>query len=486
MDDDKKKKKRNKKKKNKLIEATDVALSGGETASVNESSVTGGRNAMNGNVQDTEMDMDGHHQLSGTEGRISEQLKNETDSYRQEATLDEAIKQLQEKNDSYMKKQVDLEERIKQLEMENDVHLKNEQAILDETTKRLQEKNDLYMKKEVALEERIKQLEMENDVHLKKEAILEETITGLRNENASCMQKEAILEDTIIKLQNQNSLHIQKEAGLEENISQLLEEIATLQLKELASKETNARLNDDITTLQMQVVELEESKNDLSKENQQLIENVKRLQMELQSLDKSISSAHSAYEPRKAASKEELNSQIEAACVLVEKLITENAELVEKVNELCIKINKQSMSAMLSSSTEGPDPQLGMAESERAADHMSIPNGNMYVPGQELESVEDAFVQHEKIDDSKNVEVADMSSNPSEGESGEIVHIMSDANEVQVLESEAVEREKQAAVALSDAPLIGAPFRLVSFVAKYVSGADLAAKNSLDKSVNLS
>ncbi|XP_021895487.1 protein hook homolog isoform X5 [Carica papaya] len=465
MDDDKKKKKRNKKKKNKLIEATDVALSGGETASVNESSVTGGRNAMNGNVQDTEMDMDGHHQLSGTEGRISEQLKNETDSYRQEqATLDEAIKQLQEKNDSYMKKQVDLEERIKQLEMENDVHLKNE----------------------VALEERIKQLEMENDVHLKKEAILEETITGLRNENASCMQKEAILEDTIIKLQNQNSLHIQKEAGLEENISQLLEEIATLQLKELASKETNARLNDDITTLQMQVVELEESKNDLSKENQQLIENVKRLQMELQSLDKSISSAHSAYEPRKAASKEELNSQIEAACVLVEKLITENAELVEKVNELCIKINKQSMSAMLSSSTEGPDPQLGMAESERAADHMSIPNGNMYVPGQELESVEDAFVQHEKIDDSKNVEVADMSSNPSEGESGEIVHIMSDANEVQVLESEAVEREKQAAVALSDAPLIGAPFRLVSFVAKYVSGADLAAKNSLDKSVNLS
>ena len=31
------------------------------------------------------------------------------------------------------------------------------------------------------------------------------------------------------------------------------------------------------------------------------------------------------------ASEEELNSQIEAACTLVEKLITENAELVEKV-----------------------------------------------------------------------------------------------------------------------------------------------------------
>lgn len=32
-----------------------------------------------------------------------------------------------------------------------------------------------------------------------------------------------------------------------------------------------------------------------------------------------------------AAEREELNSQIEAACALVEKLITENADLVEKV-----------------------------------------------------------------------------------------------------------------------------------------------------------
>lgn len=34
------------------------------------------------------------------------------------------------------------------------------------------------------------------------------------------------------------------------------------------------------------------------------------------------------------------------------------------------------------------------------------------------------------------------------------------------------------AVPLSDAPLIGAPFRLISFMAKYVSGADLVKQNS--------
>ncbi|RWW62214.1 hypothetical protein BHE74_00030674 [Ensete ventricosum] len=34
------------------------------------------------------------------------------------------------------------------------------------------------------------------------------------------------------------------------------------------------------------------------------------------------------------------------------------------------------------------------------------------------------------------------------------------------------------AIPLSDAPLIGAPFRLISFMAKYVSGADLVKQNS--------
>ncbi|KAG1338927.1 putative ninein [Cocos nucifera] len=49
-------------------------------------------------------------------------------------------------------------------------------------------------------------------------------------------------------------------------------------------------------------------------------------------------------------------------------------------------------------------------------------------------------------------------------------------DEIQIHEEDLQGRkniEKPPEVPLSDAPLIGAPFRLISFVAKYVSGADL-------------
>ncbi|PKA65589.1 hypothetical protein AXF42_Ash020519 [Apostasia shenzhenica] len=44
---------------------------------------------------------------------------------------------------------------------------------------------------------------------------------------------------------------------------------------------------------------------------------------------------------------------------------------------------------------------------------------------------------------------------------------------IQELQQSSVKIEPETAVPLSDAPLIGAPFRLLSFVARFVSGADL-------------
>lgn len=61
--------------------------------------------------------------------------------------------------------------------------------------------------------------------------------------------------------------------------------------------------------------------------------------------------------------------------------------------------------------------------------------------------------------------------------SGEIVQIPLDENEAQDLDLEAQAssstNEGDESVPLTDAPMTGAPFRLISFVAKYVSGADL-------------
>lgn len=61
----------------------------------------------------------------------------------------------------------------------------------------------------------------------------------------------------------------------------------------------------------------------------------------------------------------------------------------------------------------------------------------------------------------------------------EIVQVPLYDNEINGVESEAAETDEKAGVPLSDAPLIGAPFRLISFFARYVSGADLVEKNTL-------
>lgn len=51
-------------------------------------------------------------------------------------------------------------------------------------------------------------------------------------------------------------------------------------------------------------------------------------------------------------------------------------------------------------------------------------------------------------------------------------------DEIQIHEDSTKISDEPEAVPFSDAPLVGAPFRLISFVAKYVSGADLLKQSS--------
>lgn len=63
--------------------------------------------------------------------------------------------------------------------------------------------------------------------------------------------------------------------------------------------------------------------------------------------------------------------------------------------------------------------------------------------------------------------------------SEEIVTVPLDEIEIHEEESQGVMNNlKEEEVPLTDAPLIGAPFRLISFVAKYVSGADLVSQDT--------
>eukprot|EP00261_Vitis_vinifera_P036043 XP_019077286.1 PREDICTED: flagellar attachment zone protein 1 isoform X2 [Vitis vinifera] len=508
--EDEKKKKKNKKKKNKQHKASEgpAVGVGEEIASLDEnhlSTQTHGNqesiaDVQNRDVQKENVDLNGH-------------CANGTDS----SILVEAEKQ------KWLQREASLQERIKQLENDKELHTQKE-SILAEADKKQ------WLKREATLEERIKQLQDENDLH---------------------MQKEAGLEMRIVQLQTEKHSWIQKEATLEGKIQQLLDENSTLSVKWNSSREIISSLNDENRKLQGQVMELEEFRINILQENQLLKEKVSSLQLQIKELEESVSSAHASTEITKHASKHvDLNPQTEAATVLIEKLTSENADLVEKVNELYIELDQLRVAAGLSSAI-GLDKKIGALQNSNVADHMSEPTDNSSASSERMESVEavpihgqssqEAVPMHDEnsqeavpIHDQRSLEAVPMLDESSQeavpihdqrsieavpindkspleavpmnderisadiedveqtavipnssetDDSGEIVQIPLDENEARELELQAAENDRNTTVPITDAPLIGAPFRFISFVAKYVSGADLVGKSSTNPTV---
>ncbi|XP_033143674.1 chromosome partition protein Smc isoform X23 [Brassica rapa] len=402
-----------------------------------------------------------------------------------EAVLEETIKQLRDEIGSHLQKEAVFEETVRRLETENESHIQKE-ALLEERLEHLRTENEPHIEKEGLLEERLEHLKTENEAHIQSEALLEERLLHLRTENEAYIQKQAQLEERLLHLRTENetlkqneekleerhvqyktkndvlvhemsstevkmrellderSTFSQKEASLEKKLQQLQhDEESSTAAAEKSSIEMISSLNNEIGTLRAQVMKLEESRSNLQEQNNSLVETVSSLQVQRENHDNNV----------KGASEEELNSQIEAACTLVEKLITENAELVEKVNELCIQLN----------------------QSQRA---FASPPESLAIEVQKSDALEEIPIHDEmiRIDDSGDIETALLERNLSE----ETVPVSVNPNgEIDVESQVAVAGEAEevsGGVPLVDAPLIGAPFRLVSFVARYVSGADLAEK----------
>lgn len=103
----------------------------------------------------------------------------------------------------------------------------------------------------------------------------------------------------------------------------------------------------------------------------------------------------------------------------------------------------------------------------------------MSISAQELDSLEKTSVKDngDSIHAEKVVGAISTNSLISD-DAGEIVQIPLDDDEVRDLELQDAKNVENDGVPITDAPLIGAPFRLISFVAKYVSGADLVSQNS--------
>lgn len=148
------------------------------------------------------------------------------------------------------------------------------------------------------------------------------------------------------------------------------------------------------------------------------------------------------------------------------------------MNELYVELDRRATAGLPLATVS--DQMVEAADTASVADTMSESNENLSVTSKKLESVEIVPVKVENIG-SDIVDVEHAAAIPNSlvsDEPGEIVQISLDENEIRDLELQAANNDEKAAVPISDAPLIGAPFRLISFVAKYVSGADLIDKSS--------
>lgn len=325
-----------------------------------------------------------------------------------------------------------------------------------------------WLEEEARLREMIKKLLYEKDLHLQIQSDLEVKIKQLQSENNSWHQKEVNLEQRISQL-------LQEKASLsseEGRVRHMEKEKALLVEKENSSKEMITVLSNENTRLRKQVVELEGAKNNLSQQNRQLIDNISILQSRIQDLERNFASAQSSVDVQKEVSdKEVLNAQIEASCALVEKLVAENAELVEKVNELYMELGRQNVmaSVVIPDYAIVRDPVSGSGEdisSAKSFEHFEkVPIGD------------DQLL----VSDDMDSDYAHIAWHPSgTAVSGEIVQIPLDENEAHDMEAQGLLSQENESVPLIDAPLIGAPFRLISAVARYVSGADLVNKCSSD------
>ncbi|XP_051131980.1 uncharacterized protein LOC127252028 [Andrographis paniculata] len=370
--------------------------------------------------------------------------------------------------------------------------------------------------RETSFLEQVKELQSEKDALAEKEASQNVKIQQLQNEKYGSMMNETILKEKLMQLEKENNALIEKVVRFEEKIKSMKEETAALSLQEgnlqekirqmererdswiqneNTAKESIANLIDEKAQLKAQVIELEQTRRIVTEEKQQLQEVISKLRSQITNLDSSACISNSSMN-YKVGSEEEMKYTIEAALTLIEKLVAEKSELVEKVNELHAKHDQGEVRRMEHFSSVGslhgaipgdgstftPALVVGDCDGNRTAPVTSSESKAsevVQILGSN-QSLEDGIVEdkrngeHMNLSDGYGVGVT-----TSEMEGDEIVQIPLHENEdVEETNMLLGENDESADVPLMDAPLIGAPFRLITFVARYVSGADLVNKDA--------
>ncbi|PVH32747.1 hypothetical protein PAHAL_9G477300 [Panicum hallii] len=272
---------------------------------------------------------------------------------------------------------------------------------------------------------------VELDMHRLYEAKLDKlhvTIKQLEDEKSLWLQKGNTMESELEKLHSKVGFHAQNEVLLEEKLNSL-----QIGYDELIKKEevlgNKVRCIDDIngTLTRHEVKVLEEASSNTSAENHTLVKKMDELDSRLQALEARAALSEASEKGNELIAERDLSSSVE--------LITDNSYR---------QINNTPSNAYASNHPQETSiqlPEIGTSNSIAQA-HVDVNEHRFDGPTSE-----------------------------------EIVPVPLD--DIQIHEDDPRQpgaEDEIDEVPFSDAPITGAPFRLISFVARYVSGADLVNK----------
>ncbi|XP_047316398.1 putative leucine-rich repeat-containing protein DDB_G0290503 isoform X2 [Impatiens glandulifera] len=528
MEDERKKKKKHKKNKNKQAKTTgDQSIGAVESCNGDQSILTEQNHQLQASdtsdkqepVSNTDDDLGKYQVHDAGNVILEEKVENQLNEIRrlllEKDNLEGSIRRLEEENDKHIQNEVNLKGSIRRLEEENDKRIQNEDN-LKGSIRKLEEENDKHIQNEDNLKGSIGRLEEEIDKHIQNEDNLKGSIRRLEDENDKHVQNEVAFEETSSHLIREiSSLNLNR-ADLEEKINHLSEEISSLNLervslkekveqleserdfwnqKEVTSEEKLTGLRTENSRIHAQVIELEGCRNNLAEENQKLTETIACLQLKIETFEKSASATV-------AAGEEPVNAEMEAYSALIDKLITENAELIEKMNELYIELNNTRDKTKELYSPAGSDLVYESSDTIEVANPVSFPGERINLreetgkgnDGENQSTWEIVDSDSTSQSGKKNFEVIDITDEDDSKSDGSYYHnttikenaVNSNSQEItslgeienQTSVTSHDDLQNNESVLFTDAPLTGAPFRLISFFARYVSGADLVNKEA--------
>ncbi|XP_039830424.1 uncharacterized protein LOC120691421 isoform X8 [Panicum virgatum] len=285
----------------------------------------------------------------------------------------------------------------------------------------------LYMAMQDKLHVKIKQLEDEKSLWLQKGSTMESELEKLHSKVGFHAQNEALLEEKLNILQIGYDKLIKKEEVLGNKVRCIDNINGTLTHQEALLKERLNELEETKKTLVAQVKVLEEASSNTSAGNHMLVKKLDELDSRLQALEARAALSEALEKGNELIAERGLSSSVE--------LITDNSYR---------QINNTPSNAYASNHPQETSiqlPETGTSNSIAQA-HVDVNEHRFDGPtSEEIVSV--------PLDD---------------------IQIHEDDPRQPGAEDEIDE------VPFSDAPITGAPFRLISFVARYVSGADLVTK----------